>query len=429
MTSQPVSRIGSRAILLLVFLGALAACREASPPGGERDGGRDAGADAADSRPDALPLKDAAPPRDSEPPVGIPHDFCHLPFFQLPIDGNLEEVLGADVWGDRVVISKYKGLESELGRNIHLFDLGSCTEYRLTYQRNAAVPIIRENTVFWVDFLMPEDAPPDHVNAVYRYSLSSWREEMLFSYPVGTRYIHANETVLAFSQGVDPQAEYFSLNVYDLRSGLVNEIVPARPPAPYFLVDWHHLGDRYLVFTSYTDDPRSEGRDVFVHDLETGLTAHVPSTFAERQNLPRVWGNHAVWSSSIYRSAPPHRLVLYHIPTGEELDIVSGDGAATAGKIHKNLVVYTTDRYYGMTYTMYPADLEIYDINTGVYRRITTMSAGLRAFRFFFPWVLVHDNIGSMRDWYVLNLVSLGVTDEDGNVIPGEPVLDPPLHW
>jgi hypothetical protein len=80
---------------------------------------------------------------------------------------------------------------------------------------------------------------------------------------------------------------------------------------------------------------------------------------------------------------------------------------------------------------MYPADLEVYDIDTGAYRRITTSPGGLRAVRFFSPWLLASDKLGPNAvgdDWHMLNLERLGVVDETGHVIEGPPVLDPPVH-
>jgi hypothetical protein len=408
-----------RALFLAVVACIIGAC-EKNPAAGV-DSGVDGALDA-----DAAPVVPDADARvgDGAPPEAIPFGGCDQAFIKLPIDGSLVEFAGADVWGDRVVVSLYKGL----GRNIHLFDLAGCNEYRLTDRAMAFGPTLHESSVFWIDETKPEDLPPTYRTTTYRYDLDDWMVEPLFALEFGTSQIQSNGAVAAFSQSGDESISSYSLNLYDLETGIVEQIVPPIGPAPAYKVDSFSINDHWLVFTAFSNAPGAEGRDVFVHDLNTSVTTHVESTLAERQNLVKVWGEYAVWSNSIYASAPPHTLVLYHLLTGNEQVIVEDDGSATMGLIHRNLVAYTTDRYQ-TGYHMYPADIEVYDIETGAYRRITTFPSDLRAIRLYYPWLLAIDYLeitSSHQDFYVINLERLGITDVTGHVLEGDPVLEPP---
>ena len=60
------------------------------------------------------------------------------------------------------------------------------------------------------------------------------------------------------------------------------------------------------------------------------------------------------------------------------LGLADDEYTECGGTVHENLVVWTTSKYrpdQGQTWD--PADIEIYDIDTGVFRRVTTRSSML----------------------------------------------------
>ena len=77
-----------------------------------------------------------------------------------------------------------------------------------------------------------------------------------------------------------------------------------------------------------------------------------------------------------------------------------------------------------------PADVEIYDLRNGTHRRVSTRESNLTPMAMFFPYLVMSDVLELeqpiQNDYYVANLVTLGIADEQGNLLPGEGVLEPP---
>jgi hypothetical protein len=78
-----------------------------------------------------------------------------------------------------------------------------------------------------------------------------------------------------------------------------------------------------------------------------------------------------------------------------------------------------------------PSDIEIYDIQTGLSRRVTSQPSNFRAYGLAHPYLILMHRLNLsqsflMNDFYVANLVALGITDVDGRVLPGDGVLGPP---
>lgn len=52
--------------------------------------------------------------------------------------------------------------------------------------------------------------------------------------------------------------------------------------------------------------------------------------------------------------------------------------------------------------------------------------------RIFFPWLIVVDILG-LSNWHIdihaVHLVRSNITDEQGNLLPGSPVITPPARW
>ena len=58
---------------------------------------------------------------------------------------------------------------------------------------------------------------------------------------------------------------------------------------------------------------------------------------------------------------------------------------------------------------------------------MTTRESTLRVHDIHFPYALMGFWIATYYiDYYVANLLTLGLVDESGQVIPGDPVLEPP---
>jgi hypothetical protein len=73
-------------------------------------------------------------------------------------------------------------------------------------------------------------------------------------------------------------------------------------------------------------------------------------------------------------------------------------------------------------------DVELYDLETDVYRRLTTARSALRVWDLQGPWITFIVSLGEyVYEYYVAHLERLGVVDASGRLLPGDAVLEPPL--
>jgi hypothetical protein len=192
------------------------------------------------------------------------------------------------------------------------------------------------------------------------------------------------------------------------------------------------MGERYVVWSGYTQDPQSVGKDVFYHDLQTGQTVHVDETYAGYQYGVAVGGEYLTWFGADVDLTDPYHLVLYHIPTGDSTVLVDNDGGVRWGWIHRNLVGYSTNRYQGQwSLFPFPKDMELYDIESGLRRRISAEPSRLIINEIFFPYLRVTNVLEGASSsaecpHYIVNMVKMGLTDASGRLIPGDGVIEPP---
>ena len=136
------------------------------------------------------------------------------------------------------------------------------------------------------------------------------------------------------------------------------------------------------------------------------------------------------WHGSVEVNSPPYELALHNIDTGEQITLAQNEYAVVNASMHGNLVVWTTGMHRPEPGQVEdPADIQIYDIDNGISRRVTTEPSMLRSVQVYHPYLVLADVLGlelHMDDYYVANLVELGITDDQGNLIAGNGVLEPP---
>jgi hypothetical protein len=140
-------------------------------------------------------------------------------------------------------------------------------------------------------------------------------------------------------------------------------------------------------------------------------------------------GEHLIYVSSEVYDWEPFDLHLFNIVTQEATVLTQDDYAFPGGNIHNNLVNWSTAKFNGNSSAL-PIDSMILDIRSGLSRRLTSGASLMGVGKMAFPYMIVGNWLAisqeSNVDYYIANLVKLGVTDLDGNLIPGEPVLAPP---
>lgn len=360
-------------------------------------------------------------------PVVIPHDFCALPMFKLPIDGHQEETLGLSLWGERVAYSKRPAGEPGSVHEVHMVDFLACNEYRLTEGANASLPHIHDENIVWVDLRPLEEPGNDSCSAIYWYDFSDWQEVRVLEDALCYKYAKTNGDHIVYQRATDESLLSFDTRSYQISTNETDVLVQPEGQGIYY-----DINDAHIVWAATTEDPSTIGRDVFYYDLATKTSTHIDSTFDQFQMSVVIWGEHIVWSNSDTWLNPPYHLVLHQMGTGQEVSLTQNDGASTYAAIHKNLVAYTTTKHLtngGLD--LFPADVELFDINTGQSRRLTTESGTLRASKIFFPWLIVLDYLGlgnSNTDFYAIHLVRSNITDDQGNLLAGSPVISPPTR-
>lgn len=406
----------------------LPACEETAPGA---DAGADAGVDA--SRADVALIPDAMTP-DAEivhpgPISEIQYAFCDEPFFQLPIGGPDEYTFGHSLWNTRLSYSRGpRG--SEFVVDVYLLDLQTCVEYRLTEGIASTSTWLRDSEVLYQDGKEVLE-PSFYCSDLYRYDLETWLPERLTSLPQCEENARSNERFIAYErntrlEGYDSPRENL---VWDLETGTTTQYAP-----PEALAGNYDISDRYLVWSGYTQLTGSLGKDVYYMDLDTGETVHIPRSADYYCYKVRVWGEYMTYHCSEYWTSHPYHLFLRHIPTGQELqldDPASDDHGIMVGVLYKNLVSWNTSRFMGEVGTFEDrTDIEMYDIDTGVRRRLTSGPSMLAIGYVYLPYALFgmpappYGN--NVMYYYIANLESLGVVDATGNLIPGDPVIDPP---
>jgi hypothetical protein len=416
------------AVCVSFFVGtASCGCNESSR------GSVDAGPEASvyrdartDGTQDTSLLPDAAEVDATWPPVGVSHDFCNQPFFKLPIDGESENSYSVEMWGDGVIYQK-RDLGADQQRRMYLFDLSECVEYLVlgegnqmsyghVYDDSVVVPLCKQCT-----------RDPFRGSDLFGIDARDWQFYQMTDDTFGYTNPRFNGRYIVSQQyeTLDPSPPPMDLILWDTLTDERVELASSGSSPGYYAIS-----DRYAVWSAYMGLPGSVGKDVAYRDLQTGETVVIPESLDRYQYAVDVWGKHIIWAGSDSYVNVPFHLMLYDIDTGEATSLVEGDGIPCFGTIHENLVAWTTLKYQDPEdSSVRGSDIEMYDIESGTFRRITTQPSNLGHIRVFHPYLLIIDvlNIDRNRnDWYIANLVELGVTDSEGNLLSGPPVLDPP---
>ncbi len=417
------SRPGRVTLVVVAGLALLAAtCRcEETPAGWDAgdagdgalpEAGLDAGLDAeavVDARPDVV-----------VPPDAILHDFCDQPYFKLPMDGQNELTNDIDIDGHRIVWSWSKNPSQTLSGEIHMLDLSTCIERQLTAGARTAFVYVHGDHIVWDD---RRDGWDPWCSELYHYDLSTDTEERLTETTLCELEPKTNGRFVAYRR-TDTTSDPSSLRLLDRQTGDDIELSP-----DWTNVESFDINERYVVWVAYTQDAQSVGRDVFYHDLMTGLTHHLDATYPRYQYWIFLWNDWVTVRGSDAYLTPPSFMALYNLDTQEERSLVEGDYSVASGPIDRGLVVWNTSEYTG-TQNLFPADMVLYDIGSTDTRRLTTQDGVVAPTSIALPYLLVINRLylsyPTQNDYYIANLEALGVIDATGNLLPGGPVITPP---
>ncbi len=384
---------------------------DAGPDAGVADAGRDAGLDAGlDATPNARVVQ---------------HDFCDEPFFKLPIDGQDDWTSNIEIDGRRILWSTVQHYPQNVESELVLLDLVTCVERQIAIGSQPGRVHLQRDHVVWSEHR--DDEGPS-CSDLYHLDLSTGIQDRLTQSPGCELEPRTNGRYVAY-RWVDklegPPTVSPTLRLLDMQTFEDIELWPSA-------VDSFDLDDRYVVWPGYGQDPQSVGRDVYVYDLQSGQTHHLDFTYDRYQWWVYSWqGWITIQGTDGGLYDPLNYLQLYNLDTQELRTLLEGDHAVSSASIRDGLVLYNSSAY-SATPALHPSDLEIYEISTGLTRRLTQQQSDLRNEGISSPYVLLihrlYDNWSNyMNDFYVANLESFGVLDATGNLVPGPPVINPPV--
>ena len=414
-----------RTILAAAALAAAVGCHEKADS--DKDAGDAASPDAGP--PDAVvndaavdARLDASPDASTDASV-IQHYFCNEPFFKLPIDGQTEATHSIEIDRGRVLWTRNGSGSTYSAGEMFLLDLETCIERQLTQGSKAGRAHLVGNHLVWDD---RKDEDGQWCTDLYHMDLSTGITDRMTQTPGCELDPRTNGRFVAYSW-VDtldgPPTVPPTLRLLDMDTG--DDIELWRGSVSSFDLD-----ERYVVWPGYGPDPQSVGRDIYVHDLESGETSHLDFTYERYQWWVFIWqGWVTIRGTDNGLYDPLNFLQLYHLETQELRTILVDDYATSAAWIKDGLLAYNTSQY-SVQPALNPSDLEVYEIDTAESRRITQTESNLRAFGVSSPFILILKELFNpnsyMNDFYIANLEALGVLDASGILIPGDPVIDPP---
>jgi hypothetical protein len=375
--------------------------------------------------PDSTASKDTGLPDAGPRPDAIVHDYCGEAFFKLHIGGESEEIYGYSLSGSRLAYNRVPRFT--IAFDLYVLELDTCTEYRLTRGARATSAFILGSGILWSENRESSPAPDYHCMDIYRYDLELWREEQLTDHPLCEWNPETNGRFIAYerstAEGGDSPRENL---LWDMVAG--TELQYAEPGAQ---AGYYELSERWLAWSGYTQLATSIGKDVFVRDLETGEETHIENSAQYYCYDVRLDGDYLTYACSEYWVEAPYYLFLRHLPTGEELHLDGAEtdtGGISHGAIHSGIVAWNTTKHIANPDLISDiSDIELYDIETGIFRRLTTVESGLRAALLQPPWLACQRRLpGQIYEYYVAHLGRLGVLDDNGRLIPGDGVLGPP---
>lgn len=405
--------------VMVVAIGLVAAngCEE-DPPVAPDAAPEDGGVADADTGLDASPDADA---RFVDP--GTQYDFCDDPIFKLPIDGYSEYSYYPTMKGTSVTYAKWPDAEQRY-RNVYLFDLAQCIGYQLTASARASDTDMSNDLVIWTDS-RPDPDDPEHCEDLYAFDLVTWSEIRLTETSKCLSLLRVKSDFVAFLRKSSfSMSSYSELVLLNLVSNMTWQLATASARPSYF-----DVGDQLVVYSAYSYQAGSVGRDIGVWDIAAEHGSWISETAGQYTYAAYTSGKTVTYSASVEYDVAPFTLYVYDTESGDSSAVMENEPAPPFGLIDRHLVVANTKQYNG-GYSGMPQDIQIYDYASGVERRLTQQSGELWVAAFDFPYLILGNMLFpgnySQHDYYVANLVKLGVTDAHGNLLPGEPVIDQP---
>jgi beta propeller repeat protein len=354
---------------------------------------------------DVTVQRDAAPPWDSGPPI----DAVAGSVIQLPPTG-LNVVAGPWHHNHQVVYSE----GPYANQDVYLFDLTTRQSSLIGDAPQQQAPVyIWENTIMWSD-ARDYNPPTSGQREVYSYDIPTQSEQQVTDSGYLTSLIRINSEYLLYATNEDVPISGGSNLV--LRHRVTGD---TQALATYD--SWWEGADMSETHVSWVAHAPGEGgsyKSVYLHEIATGLTSLIQSTVPGRQFQTSTWGDWVVWQDDRNGAWDVY---AYQISAGLESRLADEPHDQTAPMVREDLVVWVDYRWSGQTNEYNgTCDLVIYDLQTGLWRRVTGWTDSWGFGRAQGGWLLYRKQSADpyMAQIFAMDLQANLLLDSAGRVLP-----------
>ena len=220
----------------------------------------------------------------------------------------------------------------------------------------------------------------------------------------------ANDDYILFKSNAGcPELYDFNLSLMDRSTGEAT-VVSDCDQDP----ETHSISDHYAAWTARPSP--GHNKDIFVRDLAAGYTFRIDSTDEGDQYFPTTDEDHVVWQD--HRSGW-REVYMYTFSTGVEECLTPDQWEQARPHLRDGIVSWCDYRFSQQGGEYGDCDVYVYEIATGIGRRVTTQSRVWGPRYVDSGWLLYAQKIlGGYFKLYMHDLVTDGILSPDGHVIP-----------
>ncbi|MDY0002705.1 MAG: hypothetical protein RBU30_15520 [Polyangia bacterium] len=264
--------------------------------------------------------------------------------------------------------------------------------------------------VLFHDYQFMDALAGNHQVELFSYTIQTGEETRL-TYEVSKKLVPMfnDQFILYKSNAGCPAIDDYNLSLMDRTTGEAT-VVSGCDQDP----ETHSIGEHYAAWTARPYP--GHNKDIFVRDLAAGHNFRIDSTDEGDQYIPTTDEDHVVWQD---QRSGWREVYMYTFSTGVEECLTPDQWEQGWPFLRDGLVAWCDYRFSQQGGQYGDCDVYVYEIATGVGRRVTTQSRPWRPRYVDSGWLLYAQKIlGGTYKLYMHDLVSDGILSPDGHVIP-----------
>lgn len=232
---------------------------------------------------------------------------------------------GHGIYGNTIVWNDENYSSGNPTSDIHMYNLSTKKETKITTNGKAWDPSIYGNLIVWVDIRNGNDK-----SDIYMYDLSTKKEiKITTSGSADGPDIYGNRIVYGDSRSGFGKSDIY---MYDLSTKKEVQITTSKlagNPSIY--------GNRVVY-----QDNRNGNSDIYIYDLSTKKEIRI--TAGGSGCIPDIYGNRIVWEDNRNEYVSGCDIYMYDLSTKKETRITTNSSMSEAPAIYGNSIVWMDDR-------------------------------------------------------------------------------------